>query len=544
MRHFLLLLITLFTLTQVADAQQKVRKKPVARPAVSKKAKTPAARVRTHAPQAPARSVVKRADPFQTAFNLYKNKQYAQAATGFFEITKTTFDANLRSKAKLYLGISLYRLKLYQVAAFSLMEVVSQGDADHKKMATDYLVATANVLNEPSLLSFALKQATNPASLSETAKGVFEFRKAEALADEGKTSEARVLYERAINAPQTEKAALYSMGLLHLKSKNPKEAVSFFEQLHFKTEKQGILNVERGLAIMGIARSYYQARDWEKAALYYRMIPKDHSLYRQSIFELSWALFRSGKFRSAMSPLQTLHSPFYENFYQPESLMLRGVILLFICRFDEIDKILENYSQTYLPATKQVEDFLNRNPSSLASFQILNKAYRGLQRVQKGLTSIPKSELPFFLTRTLLEEHRIKRLLEYFDKVMIEGKSINTTFLGKKNSDLRRYAIEALNARLQTTREKLGKMTKELLGEKLKEMKDISTQMDFLKYETLGGKRDQLRKKMSVAHVEGEKEALDRSFLIQNGYRIWPFEGEYWRDEIGNYQYVGGNSCE
>lgn len=514
MRHLLFTILTVLALCQVVDAKPRtIKREP-------------------------------KGDAFQTALSLYKNKQYAMAATGFFELSKSSFDANIRSKAKLYLGISMYKLKLYQVAAFSLMETVAQGSDEHKKMATDYLIAAANQLNEPSLLNYALKQNTKVDTFSETAKGVFEFRKAEALADEGKFSEARRFYESAISSPQTEKTALYSMGLMFLKAKDPKQAVPFFEQLHFKTQDQGILSMERGLALMGIARSYYQARDWDKAATYYRMIPKDHDLYRQSLFELSWALFRSGKFRSAMSPLQTLHSPYYETFYQPESLLLRGVILLFICRFDETEKILENYKQTYLPAAKKVEDYLAQNPSPTKSFQALDKAYRGLQRVQRGLASIPKSEVPFFLTRAFLDEHGIKRLIDYFDQVMGEGKTVNNTFTGKKNFELRKFAIDGLNARLQNTREKLGRMTTELLREKLKEMKDISTQMDFLKYENLGGKRDQLRKKMSVNHVATEKEPLDRSYLIQNGYRIWPFEGEYWRDEIGNYQYVGGNSCE
>ena len=35
----------------------------------------------------------------------------------------------------------------------------------------------------------------------------------------------------------------------------------------------------------------------------------------------------------------------------------------------------------------------------------------------------------------------------------------------------------------------------------------------------------------------------DRDFYIQNGFHYWPFKGEYWLDELGNYHFLGVQSC-
>ena len=56
-------------------------------------------------------------------------------------------------------------------------------------------------------------------------------------------------------------------------------------------------------------------------------------------------------------------------------------------------------------------------------------------------------------------------------------------------------------------------------------------------------------KKEAVQKDNEEKESridakMDRSFYVKNGYEYWPFEGEYWLDEIGNYYFLGTSSCE
>ena len=55
--------------------------------------------------------------------------------------------------------------------------------------------------------------------------------------------------------------------------------------------------------------------------------------------------------------------------------------------------------------------------------------------------------------------------------------------------------------------------------------------------------KNQLKVKIIGAEQTVDQDAT-RDFYAQNGYRYWPFEGEYWRDEIGSYQYVGVNRCE
>lgn len=480
---------------------------------------------------------------FAKALNVYKQKNYIGASKAFYYLARSSKVANVRAKSKLYLGMSLYRLGLYQVASFPLVEAVRQGQPAQKKMAIDYLVAVANKLNEATLLNYALKRASN-ADMSETAKGVLEFRRAESLADQQQYEKAASLYEQALSTYSDTQAVLYSLGLVNLQAKKPTQAIPYFEKLTQALVKSPPTSVKKGTAVMGLARAYYQNKNWEEAIELYRQIPKDNPVYRQSLLEMSWALFRSGQFRSAMSPLQTLHSPFYQNFYDPESLVLRGVILLFICKFDEIEKILQTYDYVYKPGLISLDAFLGLDPSPDQVFDEVNKAYQDLARTRKGQELQSTSRLPFFISRSLLEEQDVKRMVEYLDKLKKEKALLEKVTAGKGGAGLKAYGSKVISSRQKYAQNKIGRMSLTHLKFRQAEINDMGMQMDFLKYEMLNGQRESLRRKMSKTQLQTEDKELSRNYYVQNGYRYWPFQGEYWRDEIGNYQYVGVNSCE
>lgn len=77
------------------------------------------------------------------------------------------------------------------------------------------------------------------------------------------------------------------------------------------------------------------------------------------------------------------------------------------------------------------------------------------------------------------------------------------------------------------------------------ELTDYITQFDFINYETIGIMKKKAAQKFikKSTDVSEADDKQSRSFFIQSGFQYYPFEGEYWRDEIGNYQYLGTNQC-
>jgi hypothetical protein len=160
----------------------------------------------------------------------------------------------------------------------------------------------------------------------------------------------------------------------------------------------------------------------------------------------------------------------------------------------------------------------------------------------KGKTSID-TILPFFVMRTLLEEPDIRILSEYMDKLVHEKKILEKVY---GRTSLLAYGSQIIEGRRRATQKRIGSLVRERLVAKTQEFNEFATQFEFLKYEAINGQRTALKERIATNTEEPKQidQELSRDYYVQNGYRFWPFEGEYWRDEIGNYQNVGVNRCE
>ncbi len=479
---------------------------------------------------------------WESARKLFQAKNYKQAAVSFYQISKRSSDPLQKRRAKYFLGVSLYKMNMKQVAAFPFVDLVRSGEGLEKKKSFDYIVMIADELGEPSLLNYSLNHIKQD-ELSEIAKSIFLGRLGEMSLNRGQIPEAKNYFEKALELKKNENSLIYRLGLTELLAKNPEKGAARFAQLVDKLQNRPLPDLQRGLAIMGQARSFYQAKRWAEATELYRQIPKDHPLYRQSLMELSWSLFRGGQFRSALSPLRTLHTPFYENFYDPESLLLHGTILLFVCHYDEIESIIKSFDDNYYPAFTKIQEWIETNRSEEDFYLEVVKTKKTLAEMKvKGDGKIENS-LPFFVMRTILEEPDIKTLADYLDKISKERKSLEKIY---SKTSLWPYGRQILDGRKKSVQKVLGKIVKDRLDSKLQEFHEFVTQFEFLKYEAINGQRTTLKEKIATDDSSGgqiDKE-LDRDYFVDNGFRFWPFEGEYWRDEIGNYQNVGVNRCE
>ena len=78
------------------------------------------------------------------------------------------------------------------------------------------------------------------------------------------------------------------------------------------------------------------------------------------------------------------------------------------------------------------------------------------------------------------------------------------------------------------------------------DLRDFDEQGEFLKLERVRGQRLSVKKEIAGKNVQKKQITEDdsRSYFIKNGFEYWPYQGEYWLDELGNYHYVGVSACE
>ncbi len=459
------------------------------------------------------------------AQNLIRQGQAEQAVSFLFPRAQQSASEEARLEARYWLGVALTELRLDQMAAIQFVEVIRSGRSRFLKPAIDRLSLAADRLGDDTLLNYALSKVL-VSDLPETNRDIVVFRLGESQLRQGQFAQAAQTFQRVDSSSKYSFQSQFNRGLAFLEANQAAQAVPVFQNLLALRAKAEVNDPQRVSAQMGLARALYQAQDFNKAIEVYRKVPRDSDVWVDSLFESAWAYFRAAKFRSVLSQFQSVHSGFFEENYQPESLLLRSLVYLYICQFDEMEKTLGLFEKDYFPVRNAVARFLQQNRDQAVY-------------VDELLREGKSRALPLKVVRALQKEGDVRRSQEYVKRVLDERRRVDTlggAFAG--------YAKRALDQRARNAKQALGELIQFRLRALLSELDDLVEQAAFAKYEMIGGKKEQLRKKIAGQKVATVDSNLSRKFYIQNGYEYWPFTGEYWLDELGTYQYVGRSSCE
>ncbi|MBL7545467.1 MAG: tetratricopeptide repeat protein [Bdellovibrionaceae bacterium] len=472
------------------------------------------------------------------ALALAQSGQYQPAAQALFNLVKRPEVQSERPQIKYILGKMLVAMGYSQVAAYQFVDVIRSDSNKYLKKSIEELSIVADSLGDDTLLNYAVSKV-DVNDFPDKNKDMIYFRIGEIKLKNKNFEDAVQAFNRVNVGSPYNNQALYLKALAYLELKKPDPAVSIFQQLLEHRKGSGATDTNRVSALIGIARALYQKQDWDSSIEAYSVVPRDSFYWHDALFEQSWAMLRGARFRSALSNFQSLHSAYYEDFYIPESLLLRAIVYLYICKYDEMEKVLSLYNSIYEPVRLKISQFINSNPEP-ANFYMEFEKVIGAKQKDNNTTY----KIPYMVLRSIREEGDVKRSLSYLKRVQDEKNKIETSG-SFRVSGLGQYSIRVLNTRIKNTKILIGEMVKVHLQNMNDELKDLSEQASFINYERLSSKKDSAKKKIAGKDLPQMIDSgVDREFYVQNGYEFYPFKGEFWLDEVGNYHYLGTQSCE
>ena len=153
--------------------------------------------------------------------------------------------------------------------------------------------------------------------------------------------------------------------------------------------------------------------------------------------------------------------------------------------------------------------------------------------------------IPYIVAQKIVREADFQTAFQYVHKLVDEKKHMSAIPGGWANMAIGQYAKKVLNTRLAKAKQRVGKIVHNHLVAIHDDLADLIEQEGFIRYEMINGRKETLKKKIAGKDVPDKQvdDDNERDFYIQNGYEYWPFRGEYWLDELGNYHYVGTQSC-
>ena len=311
-------------------------------------------------------------------------------------------------------------------------------------------------------------------------------------------------------------------------------AISYF----MKVKSNADTEWQQEIANLNIARVHYEAKRYRQALRFYAEIPRESDNWLQALFEGAWAFFLMKKYNNTLGNIHTFHSPFFINRFYPETYVLQAITFLSLCRYNNVKFSIQNFKKRYTPVFKDLRKVINRYRGDYGKFFILIKKYRkgslkSYRHAHAILDSLSRRDIyKEALTTIRFATREIDRLEDASRMWLVSGLIDELkTFLVKKRS------VAMNNAGVKLIRG---------AQESVEYLTELYNQTRFIKAELLLGKVDKLRSLLRVTAAEKKVRFIGgmQEITIKSDLEFWPFEGEYWEDELGGYVYDIVSSCK
>ena len=352
------------------------------------------------------------------AMKMSRQGQYREASELIFRLIQNPAYAGRQNQLRYLLGLMFFNMKMYQTAAFQFMNVVSSKRGKYVKQGLEKLSLAADHLGDDTLLNYAIAKIRVRDFPKQHADVLF-YRLGEFQMRQSQFSGAVRSFNQVKTSSPLHGKAKYLQALSYVELGQNRQALRTFNVLLNARTGAAATDDIRVAAMMGVARLHYQRKQWAKASAMYHQVPRDSEFWHDTLLEISWALVRQGRFRRALGHFQTVHSPFYKEAFFPETLLVRAIIYLYICQFNEMQKVLDLFETVYRPAYKKLSWYLKQTRKPEPYFDEVVKALRDYN---DGSYIHKKSSyaVPFVLARHVFTKGEFRGSYDYIVKLIEE----------------------------------------------------------------------------------------------------------------------------
>ncbi len=355
--------------------------------------------------------------------------------------------------------------------------------------------------------------------------------------------------------------AVYIKGLVHFTRGEFEPSVKQFREVVRLTNPRGgtVKNDRlRELAFFSLARIHYQFEQFRYAIFYYDRVSRDSEAWLESLFESSWAHFRLGEYQKALGNLVTLQSPFFQDEYYPEAAILKAITFYENCRYPEARAFLGEFEQSYGGVLAELKRLIGEGSSGEAATGGAKGAKVEVRSAESLFDELTQLEakvadgqddksgsyaMTARLLRLALSDKRVRGYREAIDEVDQEKALLDGLDAPYKGGKLHAEAVQAIDGRRAALVRLAGTLLRDKLTAEKAFLEDLTGKLLRIRFEITKGEKES-----DEAALQGSSQtvvlgAYDDTTATDDERLYWPFQGEYWRDELGTYQYTLTRGC-
>jgi len=478
---------------------------------------------------------------FEAALDKLKAGKVLTASKAFFDLIDSGALPEREAEVNYRMGQALEKGGFVHAAQHYYMQVVRKGPQDPVfKYALPRLARVAEKTdNDYELLRIVSK--IPPETFPRAARPHLYYLLGRKAYDAGELADAAAAFDQVPENHELYPRSQYYLGNINYERGKYKSAVAAFTAVTqsmppLTTEQQvDDLDELKNMSVMNIARVYFKVQNLEMADKLYGAVDRASVQWPESVFERAWTTFHTQDLNQTLGLLLTVESSWYrETEFIPETTYLKALTYFNLCDFPEVERLMANFAVEYTPMRDELKEFLKRfrSKEGRPAFELAFEEYFE----QGGDSALPKS-----LFTRVLRKRDLKAMVKALDRMDVEEGRI-----AEQNAVWRESVGEHLQKIIEADRQRYkvraGKVFLNALVEQYKMVDGLLKDGEILRFEVANAQMADYEFRMKNVDVE----SLDDSkvdFAVSKEIIYWPFNGEFWLNELGYYRYAEQSSC-
>lgn len=457
-----------------------------------------------------------------------------EAAANFFNVY--TAQGEHQNSALAFLTENLALAKFPNAASYFFIKTLQSGDHAVIRYVLKYLPQLMDSVGGDLLRPYILRHTTEEDYDADTRNHFNYFLGKDALL-KGDSKQALAALTKVTSGSGILAESSYLRGTAFAILGQSDSAIVSFEACKRRAPNTKAGEDLEARCLAGLARTYYQKGDYEKAEETYDDIPKSSFVWTDILFEQAWTAYAKGDYNRALGKLVSYRSPSLSFVFNPEVEVLRAQSFYALCVFDDVNKTVNEFNSRYAGVGSQLKNFLLSHGSDLGAFYGLARQayYRKLHTedmLSKALNRFIRG--PYFAS-LLSQERAIER--EWSRAKDIEARNQHAKFAA--------FLEKVVAWRSRTVRMLGGMFVHNAMYDQYQDLLANLDKMSFVKLEMLKLTKQQLETKKEVMSTD-EEGVMKRgkSDIDRKDYQyFWTFNGEFWIDELGDYVFALESQC-
>jgi outer membrane protein assembly factor BamD (BamD/ComL family) len=327
--------------------------------------------------------------------------------------------------------------------------------------------------------------------------------------------------------------AKYLEGLLSYLGGEDQDAVNAFQEVVRVLDPRKASNLDpklREMAFLSLARIHYGYQQFNRSAYYYDMIDRDSENWLTALFEASWAYYQRGDFEKALGNLLTLHSPFFEREYYPESQIVKAIIYFEACRYSETRAIVDDFLKRFGRVRKEIQ----RIAQSQEAPEVLYDRIAQLQAAAEAASD--EDDVTARIVSLALNDPQVRTargVVVQLDEQLALWAEQPPDF---KDSRIGRETYDELKTSAAENAKNAGEVTRKKFEREFYALNDLLAQALRIKLEVARSEREAIAARLRGEETTDTVIPAEPRTVVGDEHLYWPYEGEYWRDELGTYE--------